>query len=127
MYVGVCVYLYYIYVCGCMHVWRTCMGTCVSVLGVCVDFSSLSGCFFACYSVLDSFVRSELGNRRCGVVPAMDLTQEIRTSIHETIRRSVPVRVVKTIRRFESETTSFHVSVLCFLIEYFDIILRECF
>ena len=34
----------YVYVCGCtrgcMHVWRAYMGTCVSVLGVCIDFPS---------------------------------------------------------------------------------------
>ena len=43
MYVGVCVYLYtYVHGCtrGCMHVWHACMGTCVSVLSVCVVFPS---------------------------------------------------------------------------------------
>ena len=51
MYIDVCVvcvslyvYIECMYVCGCtrvcMHVWRACMGTCVSVLCVCADFPS---------------------------------------------------------------------------------------
>ena len=38
-------------------------------------------------------------------------TQAIRRPIHGMIRRLVPVRAVKTRRRFGSETASFHVSV----------------
>jgi len=45
-------------------------------------------------------------------------TMVIRRPIHGMIRRSVPVRAVKTRRRFGSENASFQVSVPCFLIEY---------
>ena len=38
-------------------------------------------------------------------------TQAIRRPIHGMIRRSVPVRAVKTRRRLDSKTTSFHVNV----------------
>ena len=69
------VYLY-MYVCGCtrvrIHMWCACMDTCVSVFFLCVDSPS-SMCLVACYSVSDSFVRSELGNERFRFVPIPDL------------------------------------------------------
>ena len=67
--------LVYIYVCGCthvcMHMWRTWMGACVSVLGVNVD--SLPLCVIACYNISDSFMRSKLDNGSFGFVFVVDL------------------------------------------------------
>ena len=42
----------------------------------------------------------------------------IRRPMHEMIRRSVPVRAVKTRRWFDSETVSFHVSVRSYVSPY---------
>ena len=50
--------------------------------------------------------RPDSGSCRCG-----SDTQVIRRPINGMIRRSVPVRAVKTRWRFGSETASFHVSV----------------
>ena len=84
----------------------------------------------ACYSISDLFgeiqtscrrPRQDSDSYRCGPD-----TEEIRRSTHRTIRRSVPVRAVKTRRRFGSQTALFYVSVSYFLFEYFDIILCEC-
>ena len=84
----------------------------------------------AWYSVADSLVQFEsvTGDPdliRIHIHCGLD-TLAIRSPIHEMIRRFVPVRAVKTRRYFGSETASFHVSVLYFLIEYFSIISREC-
>jgi len=68
MYVGVLVWWG---VCVCMHVWHTCVGTCVSILCVCVN-SSPSLCIIACYSDCNSFVRSKLGNMIFGLVFIVD-------------------------------------------------------
>jgi len=78
----------------------------------------------------DSFVWSELGNKR----PRLDRirarcgpdTLAIQRPIHRMIQRFVLVRAVKTRWWFGHETASFHVSVLCLLIEFFGIISREC-
>ena len=74
VYESVCI-LVYIYVCECtrvcMHVWHAYMGTCVSVLCVCVNSPS-SVCLVACYSDSDSFVRSELGNERLEILFVVD-------------------------------------------------------
>ena len=92
-----CVYLY-ICVCGCtsgcMHVWHTWMGTCVSVLGGCVDSPS-SLCFVACYSVLDPFGEIWTRYRRLELCPLQTHTQVIRKPIYGMIHRSVPVCEVK--------------------------------
>ena len=72
-------------------------------------------CMVACYSDTSPLARSGPD------------TMVIRRPIHGMIRRSVPVRAVKTRGRFNSKTVSFHVSVLYLFIEYFGIISRECF
>jgi len=46
-------------------------------------------------------------------------TLAIRRPIHELIQSSVPVRVVKTRRRFSSKIASFHVSVCSYVIFLF--------
>ena len=48
--------------------------------------------------------------------------QVIQRPIHGMIRRSVPVRAVKTKRQFGSETASFHVSVCSCVIFFFTVI-----
>jgi len=48
-------------------------------------------------------------------------TLAIRKSIHGMIRRLVPVRAVKTRRRFESEIASFHVSVYSHVFSLFTV------
>ena len=49
------------------------MGTCVSVLCVCVCVNSPpSLCMVVCYSDSDSFVRFKLGNRRFGLMFTVD-------------------------------------------------------
>jgi len=72
-------------------------------------------CMIACYSDTSPLARSE-----------PDI-MAIRRPIHGMIRRSVPVRAVKTRGQFGSKTASFYVSVLSLFIEYFGIISRECF
>ena len=49
-------------------------------------------------------------------------TKVIRRPTHGMIRISVPVRTVKTRRRFSSEIASFHVSVCSSVVFYFTVI-----
>ena len=96
----------------CMHVWHVCMGTRVSVLCV-FWFPFLSVCFIACFNISDPF--GEIP-RRFRVVLLWTQYQVIRGPIHEMIQRFIPVRMVKTRRRFGSKTVSFHVSGFFILI-----------
>ena len=106
MYRGVCICIL-VYVC----VWvYTYVPVCTCGCLACIYIYMYA--LVASYSDSDPFVRSKLGNRRFGLVLVMDpITKAIQRPIHEMIRRSVPVRVVKTRRRFGSETASFLVSI----------------
>jgi len=88
--------------------------TCEYIMGICW-FPFLFVCSIACYSVSNSFVRSELSNRDPDLIRSCARyapnTLAIRRSMHRMIQRFVPVHAVKTRRRFGSKTTSFHVSV----------------
>ena len=72
-------------------------------------------CSVACHSISDPFGEIRTSCSRLGPDPDScrcgSDTQAIRRPFHGMIRRSVPVRAVKTRRRFSSETASFHVSV----------------
>ena len=105
----------YIYVCTCIC---TCVGVhvCVGMLGWVLSVHLyLFVCSVACYSILDPFGeirtscrRSEPDSDSCSL---WTRCMVIRRPIHGMIRRPVPVRAVKTRRRFGSKTSSFHVSV----------------
>jgi len=68
-------------------------------------------CLAACYSILGSFTRSELGNRRFEFVPLWTRYTDDSKTDHEIIRRFVPIHAMKIIRRFGSKVASFHVSI----------------
>jgi len=96
---------------GCMHEYVYVCSVCMCT-GVCpCEFM----CSVACCSDADSFMRPEpvtvdpdpIWNRDCYGHDS----QAIRRPIHRMICRSVPVRAVKTRRRFGFKTVSFHVSV----------------
>ena len=106
MYVCACLFMYvyaHMFVCTC-----GCLACIYNYLYVLV----------ACYSISDLFGEIWTSCRRPG--PDSDScrcrpdTMVIRRPIHGMIRRSVPVRPVKTRWRFGSETSSFHVSVCSF-------------
>jgi len=66
-----------IYVCMgvtrvCMHVWGACMGTCVSILCVCVDSPSFQCVLLRVAAFQTHSYKFKLGNRRLGVVPVPD-------------------------------------------------------
>ena len=95
--------LIYVYICGCtrgcMHVWRACMGTCVSVLWVCVDSPSslcvrLRVVTFRIRSVRSRLIARDLGPIWIYVHYGPD-TLVIQISIHGMIRRSLPVHAVR--------------------------------
>ena len=73
--------------------------------------------------VMDSFMQSELGNGRSELrVCCGPDARKIRRLIYRMIRRSVPVRTVKTRQRFGCKTVSFHVSVCSFIISLFIVV-----
>ena len=105
MYCCVCLYTYvYVYAymfvctCGCL----ACIYIYLYVLVACYSISDLFG------EIRTSYRRPgpDSGSCRCGPD-----TMGIRRPMHGMVRRPVPVRAVKTRRRFGSETASFHVSV----------------
>ena len=111
----ICIYSIYEYVYVCTYSWlcarvvvkRVFMFTCVGMVTCCNDS--------------DPFVRSEpvTGDpnqiRICALY-GPDLLV-IRRPPHEMIQRFVPIRAVKTRRRFDSKIASFHVSV-CLLVYF---------
>ena len=108
----------YVCTCICVHVWSTCE----SMLRV--SFNSLSS---LCVRVrVAAFrIRSVRSRPVVGDTDPIQIctrygsdTQGIRRLIHEMIRRSVPLRTVKTGRRFDSKTASFHVSVVLMSFSY---------
>ena len=118
IYVYICVYtcirIYVgVHVCLCVYVEE-----CIRVRGyICVFM-----CLVVCYSVTDLFgeIRTIAGDpdpiRICASYRPNTIA--IRKSIHGMIRRSVPVRAVKTRRRFSSKTASFHVNVCSWVFLY---------
>jgi len=97
VYAWLCVCIY-----SCVYIW---LGVCTCVF-MC---TCAHECLVACYSDVDSFVRSELGNGRFGIcVRCESDTLAIRRPTHELIRRSVPVHAVKIRWGFGSKTVSFH-------------------
>ena len=58
-------------------------------------------------------------------VSGVPIRQPIQRSMHEMIRRSITFREVKTKRRFESKTVSFHVSVCSYVIFLFTVVSRH--
>jgi len=123
--VYVCVYLYicmyvgvHVCVCTCgMHEWVHVWACYVCML------IPLPLCVFGCVlQRLRTRSRSKLGNMRFRLVFIMDLTLAIQRPTHGMIQRSVPVRAVKTRRRFRFKITSFHVSVWFCVIFLFTIV-----
>ena len=107
----------YMYTCICKYVGVP-VNICTWSVYVWVhEYVCLFVCSVACYSDSDPFGEIRTSYWRpgpdSGSCRSGPDTQEIRRSIHRMIRRSVPVRAVKTRCQFGSETTSFHVSV-CF-------------
>ena len=104
----VCMWVY-----PCMYARVACLYGYMCIMGVCW-FPFLFVCLVACYSISDSFVRSESVTGDSDPIWIRNHygpdTQAIREPIHGMIRRSVPVHVVKTRQRFSFETMSFHVS-----------------
>ena len=116
----------HIQVCTCTWGVHVCVSVLGSVLSV---YLYLFVCLVACCSISGPFGEIQIvaGDpdpiricARCGP-DIMVIQRPIGM-----IRRPIPVRAVKTRRRFGSETASFHVSVLYFLIECFSIISYEC-
>jgi len=110
-------------VCTWVHVW-------VCVCRVCLGISSpvsQSFSFFVCVRLRVAAIRTY----SCNPDPLQEIRISvrygpdklaIRRPIHELIWRSVPVRAVKTRRRFGSKTASFHVHVCACIISLFIIV-----
>jgi len=103
----------YVYTCICMCAWvYTYVSVCTCRCSVYLYLFVCVGCVLQYFGSV-RWVRTscrrpgpDLNSCRCGPD-----TMVIRRPIHEMIRRSVPVRAVKTRWRFGSKTASFHVSV----------------
>ena len=111
MCVCVCVYVY-ILVHVCVSMWRY-----VYSVYVCVCISSnVFGCVVQRFRFVwwDSDPLQEIWI----CIHSGPDTMVIRRLIHGMIRRSVPVRVVKTRWRFGSKITSFHVSICYSVFSY---------
>jgi len=123
MCVCVCVYVC-IYVCVCVYLFTyVCLGVHMCVHGytrmyvrVCMCTSE---CSVACYGDVDSFVWSELGNKRLDSIRICTRygpdTLVIQRPTYEMIQRSILVRAVKTRRWFGCKNVSFNVSI-CFYV-----------
>ena len=115
--VSVCIYSIYVCTCGYTCMYCVCIWVCTCVF----MYTCAYMCSFTCYNVVNPLMRPKTGNR--GLIPDPD-SYSLRTRYPGDsktdpwmIRRFVPVRAVKTGRRFGSKTASFHVSV--YLLVYF--------
>jgi len=106
--VYVCLYLY-LYVCGCT---RMCLCARVGVAYI-YAYMYVFGYVLQCFGFVWWDLNPAIGDPNLIRICARYRpdTMVIQRSTHGMIRRSVPVRAVKTKRWFSSETTSFHVSV----------------
>jgi len=131
--VGMCIYIICMYVYTRIYLLM-CGYTCMYYASMCVCvyvFVNQRVGLIACCSNVDSFVWSEPVTEkqnpiRIRVHCGPD-TLAIRKPTHGIIRRSLPVRVVKTRRWFSFKITSFHVSVCSYVISLFTIISRRLY
>ena len=128
---GVCIRVCYIRVRICIvYAWGVCMSMCIYMCSACMFY----GCTFVWVHVFDYAVQrfgpvwrdpDPLRKVRIYARYGPD-TMAIRRPTHEMIRRFLPVRVMKTRRRFGFKTASFHMSI-CLLVYFNFSVLFYCF